>query len=850
MIWGGNLMNYSFSSLTGAVLLRADSNSQNTKIYTETGEKDLISEALFWGDELKEGLYYDYEATENRKGYTVPCEGWNDYSEKETEKLSIAKTTGWINSRILNYNGVNLCVIQGYAGCGKTTFVQSLLRKALSKKTDSSYYNFYIGHVRNSSEKGFISSSILSKIVEQIIATLKDDDGFMIYEQFVRLCKFDTSTISSNFGTDFASIYYSESDTSLYTHAKNIYEHRESDNVNEYEMKYRVQFRNSYNSKMGFFRNKDLDTESLEIVLLIDYIWRCAVSLGRNHLQGTNQIVVYDNLDIIDDIQVVVEFIDTLRSVLSNYELFKNENPNICLPTFKAILTVRKITYSSISRFSEVGSNEPLQAPIDIDFLDISNLYIPSNILKHKARILLKNFDSIVPPGTTSHKEIYSFLNKLLDVPDDMFSDIKFSELLNHNLRACANMMELVISSDTYSQHYNLITSTHRVNSKYISGIWIHIICEVLKTKGVWESLGYNLSNTLKPNYPTTLSRMILTYLRNYRMGYMRNMPGYTSSDVSFGEIATVFEKIPFNNFIKNMDWNSQIAPALKHNHNKVNSHKQLIHFIAEMLLRNNSIEATELWRRPIYFTHNAFSVCNSKAITESLELQLENGKPFTSFCITDEGNTFVEKIATHFEFYSVRYNNRVAEPLYYVQNDDRLNELTERVYNQVVFCVEKQIWLMNFYINSTNSTKNTYLNELYHPRTDEFLPQLHIVRTIYDHIMYLNSYRDLICQYQINDDINKSLVKWIGKYLELYRKNFFDVLKDSDGAYNNSIWLDLKYLYWLVISDDNKRGKNFLEGKFITINRKSNISRSEQSNYDKKYRITDEELLSSPMLI
>ncbi len=841
-------MGYNYSNLTGAILLRADSNSQNTKINIDSYEKDLISDELFWGTQEKPGLYYDYKDQNNKFGYSVSCEGWNDYSEKDTEKMSINDTIRWVEDNILNYNGISLGVIQGYAGCGKTTFVHSILRNISVKEKFSSYYNFYIGHIKNSTEKNYIKSSIMSKIAEHIISALKEDDGWQIYEQFVELCKNDLSILSSDFQMHFAPIYYSCSNASLYSHALNLYKNRKNDNASEYEVKFRVQFNNSYNSKMGILRYRNdhanINNEPLDILLVVDYIWRCSVSLVRNTSNSSNQIVVYDNLDIIDDIQVVVEFIDTLRSVLTNYELFKFQNDKLSFPTFKAILTVRKITYASISRFSEVGSSETHQTPVGIDFLDISNLYISSNVLKHKAKVLIDNLNSIIPYNSLCYNNICSFLKKLIEVPDDVFSDIKFSELLNHNIRACANMMELVISSNIYNYSDSSASINHS-NGKQTSAIWIHIICTILKDYRIWESLGYNLSNTSNLYYPTTLSRMILTYLCNYRLGYMRDFPCFKSSDVTFKEIVASLERIPFNTYSKNLSWKHNVAHSLKKEYKKINSQKQVIHYISKMLQRNDSMEELELWRRPIYFTRNAISLTDIQEINDSLEKQLQEDNPITSFCITDEGCTFVEKIATHFEFYSVRYNNRATKPICFIRDCDILDKIIERVYNQVSFCADKQVWLMNYYKNNIDSSINRYLNELYHPRTEGFKPQLHIVRTIFDHIIYLNDYRDSVLEtHTESHNINECLVKWIGKYLNLYRQNWFDMLKNTVGEYNNNVWLDLKYLYWLVTQDKDKKGINFIEGNYITISRNSNIMRVKQENYPSNYRIADDVLL------
>lgn len=848
---------YNYSNLTGSLLLRADSHSQEN----ENNTKVLISNEQFWGNDRIEGLYYDYQAEENKSGYTVSCEGWNDY--RETEKMNIEQTNDWIDDNIFKNNKNNICIIQGYAGCGKTTFVHNILRKIYEKNIYLGYYNFYIGYVKNASEEWFIPSCILLKIISQITTYLQEDDGMEIYDKFVELFRLDLSLLSPILDFHFASIFNSKNDASLYECAKRLYDNRNASNKDCYINEFRVQFKCSYQAKVGLANNNGI-TNMLEILLFIDYILRCSVYLVRNQQEKINQIVVYDNLDIIENHQFIADFIDTLRSVLSNYISFR-KNLDLQLPIFKAIVSVRKITYASISKFVEVSSIETNGEFVDVEFLDISNLYLPSNILKHKAKILVKNIDEYVPDTVENRNSIVSFLNEILRIPDEIFLDIKFAELLNHNIRACINMMEQIIKSSTYTKYFSDNYFINRMNNRCKSSVWIHIICTVLKANNVWDNLGYNLSNSNKYNNPTTMSRLILTYLSNRRLGCIHNEPGFTTLDVSLKDIIKSIEKIPFGRFNKFDDWENNICPILENTYTESGNHEDIIDIILKMLQRNNSTEEIELWRRPIYHTHNSFSLSNISTARENLLEQIKHfdkrNLRITSFCITDEGYTFIEKIATHFEFYSIRYNRFVKEPICCVLEDGKLNNFIEKVYNQVEICTKKQIWLMNFYMKKHGVLENYYLKEWFHPRTDGFKPQLHIVRTIYDHIGYLNDYREYLYEAYKDDSsifvpLNYSLVKWIGKYLELYRKYLFDKLKNTIEQYNNEIWLDLKYLYWLVFKDDEKKGINIVskkENRFITISRnKNNIFRTKQNDirYPLEYRITDDELLNEQMLL
>ena len=132
---------------------------------------------------------------------------------------------------------------------------------------------------------------------------------------------------------------------------------------------------------------------------------------------------------------------------------------------------------------------------VDVDFLDISNLYLPSNILKHKAKVLMNNINDYVPDTEENRSSIELFLTEILKIPDEIFLDIKFAELLNHNIRACTNMMEQIIKNPMYTKYFSDKSTIAQSNNRCKSSIWIHIICSVLKSNKVLDSLGYNLQN-------------------------------------------------------------------------------------------------------------------------------------------------------------------------------------------------------------------------------------------------------------------------------------------------------------------------------------------------------------------
>lgn len=828
-------MSKTYSNLTGAELLRADPHSQKIDIADENGNtKNLIDEREFWESQnSSDALYYDYR-DETNNGWSVQRDGWNDYSQDNSQHLSPEETDEWMNTKVFCDNMSTLSVIQGYAGCGKTIFVNSLLRKHLKKSNSINYNDIYVDYDNNAAENGYLPSAIRNHIIKQIVECLLEDDGFKIYNTFIDLLN-KYSPKSASF-SDFLALFRQDGQISKL--ARRIHSNRRNQKkylVNATD--FRMQFISGTMAISGALKGKlyddaDINIDDLvsidekhiksllESYLLIDLILLFATNLIRKLDTG---IVFYDNLDIIDNPQHITFFINKLQEVLYKIpHLFKQYYD--LTPVFNVILAVRKITFALISSFEEVRGSERGANAIHVNFLDISNLYTSTRLLKHKAIILMDNINCFIP-DKYNRTDIKDFLNALIQIPEEILDEICLSDLFNHNIRACANILERAMkhSSHIIPKRTDISKMSHKCNS----AIWIHNICSVLQENKIWSNMGYNTTDNTTVQYPTTLSRMILTYLYNQRREFRNGISGVESTEVSLKKIVDTFEKLPcffFPNNHKNM------SREAEQNYSEEYTREKIISVLSNMLKRNTASDGInpknemELWRRPIYFTKNAFSLTNKDGydnaqneLVQQIKCLDQPNACITDFCITDEGYTFIEKIATNFEFYSVRYNGKSARPLCYLTDEVALDKMIHNVYEQVKKCIQNQIWLIEFYIkkygkshNNPNSNDyksdiNQYSSLMFHPRTEGHKPQLHIVRTIYDHISYLNDYRDYLIEinhFNLNR-LNLCLVRWIGKYLELYRANLFTMLDNTIGSYNE-VFLDLKYLYWRVYSVPN----------------------------------------------
>ena len=875
-------MGKDYNKVTGAELLRADCNSQKVFINDESGESvNLLSEKQFWGDDHSlNGLYYDY-LDENNTGWSVEKSGWNDYSEDQEAKMNANQTQNWIYQNVFVANTSTITVIQGYAGCGKTIFVNRLLRQQRGQDKGIEYHDVYIDYDNNALESGFLACSIRNHFIEQLSKHLLEDDGLKIYERFVQIIsKYGDN--SSSF-SEYTSLFNEEG--LIAVKAKKLFENR--DNLDERETnicKLRCQFISGTVALSGALRDRveekgriqnfealaDVKERYiyalLECYITMDFLLSYAVNTIR--AQKT-EIAFYDNLDIIDNPRHVAFFILKLQAVLSRIAyLYGKEKPT--KPVFNVIITVRKITASSIaSTFVDVHTNERGLNIIPIKYLDISNLYSPIKLLKHKALTLQSILDEVIP---LEKQEVHvkDFLEAILSVPEKTFENIGLSELFNHNIRACANILEQATnySSTIIPEEIDAKAFPDKCNSM----IWTHCICAVLQTKHIWKNLGFNESSREIEYYPAALSRLILTYMYNRRRGYKYKISGYDSVEVLFTDLICIFEKMPFLESPKTNLGRRAIQTEAERDYSIPNTRDKIIKVLSDMLKRNatfdsiNPNDELELWRRPIYYTRNAFPLVDEngndnaeKELNNQLDFLEEKENKVTSFCITDEGYTFIERIVTNFEFFSARFNGNNSIPLCFVRNDSRLDSLINNVFTQVERCVGDHLWLMNYYVkkngishNDPNNPNykediNQYLLQEFHPRTEHFKPQLHVVRTIFDHIYSLNDYRDFLISNQPKEykKLNKTLVAWIGKYLELYRKNMFDLLDGTVGSFND-IFLDLKYLYWRVYRtrDEDLLPKTDDRTRFISICRESHPNYRKNSTI----KISDEDLKNNAM--
>lgn len=871
-------MNKSYADITGAELLRADVKSQQISVKSddEKGEtfkeKELVTIEQFWGNGTGSGLYFDYMDNTN-KGWTVEKSGWNDFSLDLTAHMDPQETNDWIQQKVFCPNESSLTVIQGYAGCGKTIFVNSLLRQFAADDIFSAKQNdVYVDYDNNASENGYLVNSLCNKISAIFVQIMADSDGLSIYKRFVRYANL-YSAQSPSF-REVLPLFRADGLITNYLNQLHECRGNPKDFANAKDM-FNLQFicgtislgrekRRDFTKKhINILSLKEIDDECIAL-LLEDYLAMYFLLLHACDTTRNSRptIVLFDNLDIIDNPHHIALLIFKLQHIIFR---IKNSLKGDDRPVINVIITVRKISYAIINHFFEVeGSARGNYFPAR--FLDISNLYSATQILKHKAKILKEHLNDYIPENARK-KDIKSFLESVINSPDDVLDAISISALFNHNIRACANVLE---HAEKYSSKKEITIDKSKLSKQCIYTIWLHNICAVLHQNEIWSNLNFATNNNDLACFPASFSRLILTILYNKRKDYIHHRNNVTDVEATLKEIYEQMEGLPniiCNKWIK---LQKKATDAVQAYNKEGNLQESIVNSIAQMLKRNalstgsDSEYEEELWRRPLYFTQNAFPLVDingQEIIKEGLSSQLsllktDQNIKTTAFCITDEGYTFIEKIVTSYEFFSVRVNGLNALPLCYITDPILLDKTIKNVYALVESTINDHRWLMSFYLAKRKSSSsqalydrqreiNEYLVKSIHPRTEGNHPQLHGVRTIFDHIYALNYYRDSLIEIRPSNlrELNKCLVKWIGMYLELYRSKYYRLLDGTIGSYNN-VFLDLKFLYWLVYKDED----------YLPTDNSGHISiaRNNTSYERKRNRIIcpDNTLLSNKMII
>lgn len=648
-----------------------------------------------------------------------------------------------------NLNGSLNCFlffIEGYAGCGKSTLVQYILYKVLENQNyEYSYYNYDIGcYPENEIESwnaDFIKYSILHKLKDQISNTVTTINGNNIFEKFLILMndeeslkKLDsTLLIKMNFGTT----------KSFISAVRAVIDCKDKNDIQNILL-----LKACIEQQLKHFATYQL--------LCIDYLWRLSQYLTDMKSYKKYMYVCFDNLDSIMNYDLLCNFKEQLivfRENLNSYisalnskssmlailqnGITKRIRPFFIFSTYRKITAVRS-NYRNTEMFDDVIYNNSF-----IKIIDVSKQYDFTKIAERRIAHFSSKLNTINICGSRA-KNLIEQMEIVNELKGMEFVKNIYAGLWNNNLRSCSNVLSDLI--EFYESEINKCRDFCKENfdghiqdkSCYYgaSSLFLYAICKLLNKIKIFDSEHLDLVNIEEDTKKrkTSLSRLIITYL------YTKNR------SVSITELFRDFDKV--------------FEP------------RYICKIIGQMLVR---VEG-EVWRRPIYYSKYALD--NEIDIESKLYKQYEKYKSkeeykYTEFKICDCGETYINAIVPHFEFYSVRINEENRD-LYCIEKLEELVEILNSVFEKLKACCEKQIEFYNDYIEKYKIEKSKYLGLPFHPRTRSKNPQLHIERVIFSHIAYFNNYRlYLIKKRKLRkyNKFNDKLIEYIGKYLGLYNE-------------------------------------------------------------------------------
>ena len=665
-----------------------------------------------------------------------------DGSQVNMHRISIED---WIIKEIGKTENSLAIFIEGYAGCGKSTFVQYLLSRQLkSYNYEYQYFNYDIGaNSDRSSER--IVSAIREGFIRQLIKCIAENKMYVI-DKFKELI--------SQREIEYLDPYYK------------IY--NEFINVNTFEEAISY-YRNDKNeNKLRSSLHKQLKEFSCAQILALDYVLRLSSYIKSDKKNNPLLYVCYDNLDAIENSEELKEFANILVSMRKNIDdyinvTFHNYN-GMMLPHFIIISTYRKITAAKVeSSIHSERIDDYSEYNQYIQYIDASHFYSYYSIIEKREEYFSRYIKDRQLNGEVLLDELHT-IKKLIRTD---FVRNKYAGLWNNNYRTCSTIFDKILK-----KYYRQAKDCERFIDKNIDGydefssvyygasaIFLSLVCKIFHDGGMWGEDHMNLIalNNNKENKSvselTSLSRLLLTYISNNK-DFSGNISAVSTLKI-FNEFCLLFEP------------------------------EAICKSLANMLARDK----TDTWRRPIYYHRNAINDNENieKALIKQWEISIANKNEqaiaYTELLLCECGYAFIERLSSSFEYFSNRISNE-NKSLYILSDFKKIEQIVKDVYESVCVCCQDMLIFSDKYMEKKNILKyDEYIRLPIHPRTRGGKPQLHTERVIFSHVSYLNHCRlyhiNLATSLSAKKDINEMFTTYILKYLMLYREKIKPICTD-----------------------------------------------------------------------
>lgn len=533
-------------------------------------------------------------------------------------------------------------------------------------------------------------------------------------------------------------------------------------------------------------------------LLALDCLWRISIHAnaymsGKRKSQYSDSMffICFDNLDAIDNIDLCRNFISQLCEFRSNLDacLFElnRHHKEYNVKTFVFFVTCRSVTWGrlNLSEYAEDDDSGDISSHL-CDF-DISNFYSYTDIIQHR----LDYYDRLAGNDYIATRLVDEI--KLIHKLNGMnYIRERFKPLFNYNYRKCVDVISYILQNNKTMLEEAIQLARHDYYSpdddvySGSSSMFFRLVFDYFQKSLLFEKMDLidvdtPYEDSLENRTLTSQSRIILTYLYNEAS---RSGRGKTRLDQLFDYFSGIY------------------------------SANDICEIIYNLFLRNSC------WRRPINFSKRPLKEHYEK---EDLYTQLEyynsgirTASNFTKFEICKAGQEFVEFVAAHFEFFACRCSleNQYYPPLF-SQKSMEYNEtldryMFERTCEAVIEALKNCCRKLNDFNRNVMDAKsidlNSYLNEPINKKTEKTgAPQLHEERLIFCHIFHIEAYRHYIINQYMEKaaidkkrDINRRLVSIVEKYLILHdevmsrqRQKVASVMRSKIGIIKEKEYLD-----------------------------------------------------------
>ncbi len=648
-------------------------------------------------------------------------------------------------------HGKNTFFIVGYQGCGKTTFIHSVVNEYLKKE------EFQLIDI-DCDKKGIGQS--VSKI--HTIFSMRLEEEIDSTENFNNFVDFFESNIKI-----FRLLPNKRNLTAFYKLIK------ECNSINKTSENFDI----DTSSRIEEFIEKQLNTEDIFNLLVL---WFLSKNYDNCNKVEEKLIVIIDNLDYVDAYDDLVVFINTLDALTVNFsdkfskiKLCKTSDISLqYTEKIKLFVAMRETTKASLptSHFSDA-----FQTIYKSN--DITECYDKSEIIRKRIHELKKYDQNLLIP------EVIKRLDIILKITEDSYTQNVIYPLFNNNYRSAISLLSKIVMEhyDILKSYNNIMDIPDRTFRHGARGILFKLIFdEFNKNDGNDESclkkIGVlNLLN--RNNNDVSICRLLLSYLSNYtetKCDSARN--SVTLSDI-IKHFKTIFDK-------------EDILSTL----------------CAMFELRDTC------WTHLVSF--NQIIYCQEASVKSELgKIDFKNlDTDQTMIHYSCAGKIYIEFVTTHFEFFVTRVFKDSIKPLFHQSNIKKdlttgkymFQVIIDKIFDEVVQCclsLEK----FNVKTCSENNYENPYKDHNMYKNshyvcqfkrkeydTDEErrFKHFHEDRMITSHIVYLDKYRIYVLNY-LNDfedeakkkEINKIMVECINKYVCLLQESYVLVTEHTQNT-------------------------------------------------------------------